>query len=61
MSAIEVRTTLVLPPELVERLDDYWHTKRLNSRPDAIRELLHDALETWSMKPIRPAKEQRRG
>ena len=54
----EDRTTLVLPAPLVERLDDYWHTKRLNSRPDAIRELLAYALDA---KLAKPAKEQRRG
>jgi hypothetical protein len=56
MSATEVRTTLVLSAPLVEKLDDYWHTMRLNSRPDAIRELLAYALDA----KLKPAKEQRR-
>lgn len=41
----ETRTTLVLPADLAEAIDDYWHSERLNSRPDAIRELLAWALD----------------
>jgi metal-responsive CopG/Arc/MetJ family transcriptional regulator len=57
MSAAEVRTTLILPADLAKAVDDYWHAERLNSRPDAIRELLAYALDA---KLAKPAKEQRR-
>ncbi|HKW20950.1 MAG TPA: hypothetical protein VJO13_06215 [Ktedonobacterales bacterium] len=53
----EVRTNLILPPELVELVDDYWHTHRLSTRNAAIRELLAYALNA---KLAKPAKEQRR-
>jgi metal-responsive CopG/Arc/MetJ family transcriptional regulator len=41
----EVRTTLNLPASLAKLVDDYWHTKRLNSRNEAIRELLAYAVD----------------
>jgi metal-responsive CopG/Arc/MetJ family transcriptional regulator len=53
----EVRTTLSLPAELAELIDDYWHTKRLSSRNEAIRELLAYALDR---KLGKPAKEKAR-
>ena len=52
----ELRTTLILPPDLAQRLDDYWHTERLNTRNEAIRELLAYALNA----KLKPAKESRR-
>jgi metal-responsive CopG/Arc/MetJ family transcriptional regulator len=61
--ATEFRTSLLLPPDLLEKLDDYWHTKRLESRNEAIRELLHKALDTEAVSPLLrrlAAKEQRR-
>ena len=45
LGAAEVRTTLVLPADLAKAVDDYWHARRLSSRPDAIRELLAYALD----------------
>ena len=54
----EFRTSLLLPPDLLEKLDDYWHTKRLETRNEAIRELLAYALDA---KLAKPAKENRRG
>ena len=55
--ATEFRTSLLLPPDLLAMLDDYWHTKRLETRNEAIRELLRRALQ----QDAKPAKEQRRG
>jgi metal-responsive CopG/Arc/MetJ family transcriptional regulator len=57
MSAAEVRTTVLLPADLAEAVDNYWHTQRLNTRPDAIRELLAYALDR---KGQPPAKEKTR-
>jgi hypothetical protein len=42
---IEYRTSLLLPPDLLTKLDDYWHEKRLETRNEAIRELLAYALD----------------
>jgi metal-responsive CopG/Arc/MetJ family transcriptional regulator len=41
----DLRTTLILPAVLAEAIDDYWHTHRLPSRPETIRELLAKALK----------------
>ena len=68
MSAAEVRTTVSLPADLAEAVDNYRFDHRLNTRPDAIRELLAKALNhKLSGKPppisrriIEPAKESRR-
>lgn len=57
MKATDTRTTLNLPAALAETVDDYWHTMRLSSRNEAIRELLAKALDAWAG---RPAKEPRR-
>ena len=43
--ATEFRTSLLLPPDLLMKLDDYWHEKRLETRNEAIRELLAYALD----------------
>ena len=59
--ATEFRTSLLLPPDLLEKLDDYWHTKRLESRNEAIRLLLRTALAPRAPTPAQPAKGQRRG
>jgi metal-responsive CopG/Arc/MetJ family transcriptional regulator len=53
----EFRTSLQLPQPLLARLDEYWHSERLESRNDAIRELLAYALE---QKLAKPAKEKAR-
>ena len=53
----EVRFTVNMPAELAELVDDYWHTKRLSSRNEAIRELLAYALDR---KLGKPAKEKAR-
>jgi metal-responsive CopG/Arc/MetJ family transcriptional regulator len=58
MSAAEVRTTVLLPADLAEAVDNYWHTQRLNTRPDAIRELLAYALDRKAAD--KPAKEKTR-
>jgi metal-responsive CopG/Arc/MetJ family transcriptional regulator len=58
MSAAEVRTTVSLPADLAEAVDNYWHTQRLNTRPDAIRELLAYALDRKLAD--KPAKEKAR-
>lgn len=57
MKATDTRTTLNLPADLAETVDDYWHSERLSSRNEAIRELLFQALEAWMRKN---AKETRR-
>ena len=56
----ETLTTLILPPELAKLVDDYWHEKRLNTRNEAIRELLAYALDAKLAKPA-PRSENRRG
>jgi metal-responsive CopG/Arc/MetJ family transcriptional regulator len=58
MSAAEVRTTVSLPADLAEAVDNYWHTERLQSRPEAIRELLCLALD--HKLTAKPAKEKTR-
>jgi len=55
----EIRTTLNLPAELAELVDDYWHTQRLSSRNEAIRELLAYALGR-KLGAAKPAKEKAR-
>ena len=54
----EVRHTVNMPAELAELVDSYWHTQRLNSRNEAIRELLAYALDRKLAD--KPAKESRR-
>jgi metal-responsive CopG/Arc/MetJ family transcriptional regulator len=49
----EIRTTVNLPAELAERVDDYWHNNRLTSRNAAIRELLEAALAAQKPAKIR--------
>lgn len=39
-----VRLIFPASPELAKRIDDYWHSKKLRSRSEAIRELLEYAL-----------------
>ena len=61
----ELRTTLVLDADLAEALDTYWHTERLSSRNEAIREILRDRLAVYLLPRrvpwlAKPAKEQRR-
>jgi metal-responsive CopG/Arc/MetJ family transcriptional regulator len=61
----ELRTTLILPPDLAQRLDDYWHTRRLNTRNEAIRQLLtyalnHEQIHALHPDAAKPAKETRR-
>jgi hypothetical protein len=34
------RVTLVLSVEVVRKIDEFWHTRRLRSRSAAVRELL---------------------
>jgi metal-responsive CopG/Arc/MetJ family transcriptional regulator len=66
MSAAEVRTTVLLPADLAEAVDNYRFDHRLNTRPDAIRELLAYALDRkladlkQELGLTKPAKESRR-
>ena len=59
MSATEVRTTVILPADLAEAVDNYRFDHRLNTRPDAIRELLAYALDR-KLGAAKPAKEKAR-
>lgn len=40
-----VQFLVVLKESQLEKVKDYWHKKRLNSRNEAIRELLDKALK----------------
>ena len=51
-------TTVVLPADLAEAVDNYRFDHRLNTRPDAIRELLAYALDRKLAD--KPAKEKTR-
>jgi len=44
---------LVVDPTLLGRLDDFWHENRFGSRSEAIRWLLHTALDK-KLKPPKP-------
>ena len=57
--ATEFRTSLLLPPDLLEKLDDYWHTKRLETRNEAIRELLAYALDAKLAQPGKGSENRR--
>jgi hypothetical protein len=39
------RLTLTIPRELSDRIEDYWHTRRLQSKAEAARKLLEQALD----------------
>ena len=41
---------LTLSDELKDRIDEYWHEKRIISRSEAIRRLIEDALEQYAKK-----------
>lgn len=47
-----IHKTLVLnlSPELLARIDDFWHEHRLRSRSEAIRKLLEDYLDREASK-----------
>ena len=55
----EVRITLNLSSDLARLVDDYWHTQRLTSRNEALRELLACGLDR-KLGTDRPTKEPRR-
>jgi metal-responsive CopG/Arc/MetJ family transcriptional regulator len=42
-----------LPDELLQRIGEYWHERRLPSRSEAIRELLEAALAAQKPAKIR--------
>jgi metal-responsive CopG/Arc/MetJ family transcriptional regulator len=44
-----------LPDELLQRIVEYWHERRLASRSEAIRELLEAALDAAKPAKIRKA------
>ena len=50
----EMRTTLNLPAEMNELIDNYWHSEQLRTRNEAIRELIRAGLDA---KLAKPAKE----
>lgn len=39
------RVVLVVPQQMATAIDDYWHSHRLRSRGEAVRQLLAYALE----------------
>jgi hypothetical protein len=49
------RTTLTVPAELAERINNYWHEHRLPTFNAAIRELLEAALAAQKPAKIRKA------
>jgi metal-responsive CopG/Arc/MetJ family transcriptional regulator len=49
----DVRMTILLPPQMAQQVSDYWHTNRLPSRSEAIRELLEAALAAQKPAKIR--------
>jgi metal-responsive CopG/Arc/MetJ family transcriptional regulator len=40
---------LIFPvsPAMAEEIKEYWHDQRLNSKSEAIRQLLEESLERW--------------
>lgn len=59
MGAVEDHTILVrLPGDLLEKIEEYWHVRRLKNRADGIRELLGIGLiksrqEGYPISPVR--------
>lgn len=41
---------LTIPNDMVEEIENYWHDNRLNSRSEAIRNLIAIALEKTAEK-----------
>ena len=40
----------VIDTELLRRIDDYWHSRKLPTRAESVRELLRLALDTYDKK-----------
>jgi hypothetical protein len=40
---------LIFPvsPGMAEEIKDFWHDQRLNSKSEAIRQLIEDGLDKW--------------
>jgi metal-responsive CopG/Arc/MetJ family transcriptional regulator len=49
---VRMNLNLSLPDDLMERIEDFWHDNRFNSRSEAIRWLIQAALD----KKLKPAK-----
>lgn len=48
MSEEKTRKTqilLLIPEDLLEKIDEYWHLKKYRSRAETIRELLKEIIE----------------
>lgn len=52
MPSQKPKIIFVATEELEERIDIYWHEKRLRNRSAAIRQLLEDALDRHEKKKI---------
>jgi metal-responsive CopG/Arc/MetJ family transcriptional regulator len=50
MPSEKPKIIFVATEELEERIDIYWHEKRLRNRSTAIRQLLKDALDRYEKK-----------
>jgi len=42
---------LVMEDDLLKRIDDYRFENRVNSRSEAIRQLIEAGIEAWAKKP----------
>jgi metal-responsive CopG/Arc/MetJ family transcriptional regulator len=51
MSSKSVKALLILTEDLIKRLDDFRFENRINSRSEAVRRLLDEALKKYEKKP----------
>jgi metal-responsive CopG/Arc/MetJ family transcriptional regulator len=47
------RVIVPMPPELMKRVKDFRHARQIDSRAEAIRQLIEDGLEANSRQPPR--------
>lgn len=51
MATKKPQMLLTLTEDLLKRIDNYWHNKRIISRSEAVRCLIEDGLKKHEKKP----------
>lgn len=47
MATKKPQILLTISEELLKRIDDYWHDKRIISRSEAVRRLIEESLKQY--------------